>query len=548
MRYIPSRKTLVIICTCLSVNLIRPSLTEGQETQTSPAPIVSAGTKQDNIGALVESVRQLQTQLQGLNSQIVQLRAEERTAYAEIIALRKELSAAKGQSAYVQSGVPIQESAQMYSSPVQLEQEATSSSLPMSAKSSIRSAQEKIDNLEEGLQLANQKINEQSQTKVESGSKYRLRLSGIVLLNIFSNRGTVDNVDFPEFATPRPPFNSNSSFGGTLRQSQITMEAFGPDIAGAHTSADLKLDFAGGFPSTSNGTNMGIVRLRTGTVRFAWSRTSIVAGQDNLFFSPLSPTSLASLAVPMLSYSGNLWAWTPQVRIEHRLAISDDSSLLLQAGVLTSTSGEITDATFDRFPTQGEQSGQPGYAARIAWSERLFGQAITAGIGGYYGRQNWGMRRTVNGWVGSADLVLPLGKNLELSGEFYRGNAVGGFGGAIGQTVLLSGPLSNAGTNVQGVNSMGGWVQLKLKPTPKFEVNAAFGDDNPFSSELRSFHINQSFTGPLLSKNLSPFVNFIYQPRSDVVFSAEYRHLKTYIVDSNPHAANLINLSVGYIF
>ena len=356
---------------------------------------------------------------------------------------------------------------------------------PTSGDTSGQRGEEQLSNLEEALQLANQKINEQSQTKVESGSKYRLRLSGIVLLNLFSNRGAVENQDFPEFATVRHPLESGATFGGSLRQSQISLQTFGPDIAGAHTSADLRLDFAGGFPSTSNGTAMGIVRLRTGTVRFDWSKTSIVAGQDQMFFLPLSPTSLASLAAPALSYSGNLWAWSPQVRIEHRVVISDSSNLLLQAGILDPVSGEDVEASFDRLPTHGEQSGQPAYAARVAWSDRVFGQQMTVGIGGYYGRQNWGLGRTIDGWIGSTDLTLPLGKLFAFRGEFYRGRAVGGFGGAIGQSVFWNGQFSNADTAVHGLDSMGGWVQLKFKPKPKLEVNAAFGDDSPFSSELR---------------------------------------------------------------
>ncbi len=292
---------------------------------------------------------------------------------------------------------------------------------------------------------------------------------------------------------------------------------------------------------------MGIVRIRTGTVRFDWPKTSIIAGQDQMFFLPLSPTSLASLAAPALSYSGNLWAWSPQVRVEHRVAISDNSSLLLQGGILDSVSGEDVEASFDRPATHGEQSGQPAYAARVAWSQKVFGQQMTVGIGGYYGRQNWGLGRTIDGWIGSTDLTLPLGKLFAFRGEFYRGRAAGGFGGAIGQSVFWKGQVGDPNTAVHGLDSMGGWVQLKFKPKPKFEVNAAFGDDSPFSSELRS-NVSPSNSDSLLSKNLSPFINFIYQPRSDVVFSTEYRHLKTFVLDSNPNSANLINFAIGYIF
>lgn len=95
---------------------------------------------------------------------------------------------------------------------------------------------------------------------------------------------------------------------------------------------------------------------------------------------------------------------------------------------------------------------------------------------------------------------------------------------------------------------MGGWMQLKYKPTAKFEVNAAVGDDNPFAGELRRYPGTQYYYGYSIARNLSPFVNFIYQVRSDVLFSAEYRRLQTYPLDSGLNSANQVGISLGYIF
>jgi hypothetical protein len=40
----------------------------------------------------------------------------------------------------------------------------------------------------------------------------------------------------------------------------------------------------------------------------------------------------------------------------------------------------------------------------------------------------------------------------------------------------------------------------------------------------------------------------VYRPRSDLVLSLEYKHLKTFTLDSNSSSANNINLIIGYIF
>lgn len=498
-----------------------------------------------NVKALADSVRELQSQVQSLAEQLSELRAEELRDRAETRELRQKLEQAKDQSG-LRTELAVRRDPYLARSP---QASASPSTAPAASPDPAQgqSTEARLAHLEENQQLTDARIAEQSQTKVESGSKYRVRLSGIVLLNVFDNQGVVDNEDFPQIATPQSAAGSTQSFGGSLRQSQIGVEVFGPDIAGARTSADVKFDFAGGFTDVPNGAVMGIVRLRTGTFRMDWANTSIVAGQDRLFFAPLAPTSLASLAVPTLSYSGNLWAWTPQVRIEHKVALSDVSHLLLQAGILDSLSGELP-VSSDRFPSWGEQSGQPAYAGRIAWTHRAFGQDLTVGFGGYYARQNFGLGRNVNGWASTFDVLLPLGKYFNLSGEFYRGAAVAGLGGGIGQSILTSGPFTDPATTIKGLDSMGGWVQLKFKPKTNFEINGAFGQDNPFAGELRRFPGSPSYFGESLARNLTPFVNFIYQPRSDVLFSVEYRRLQTYMLDSSANTANHLAASVGYIF
>jgi hypothetical protein len=477
-------------------------------------------------------VRQLQSQVQELNSQVKTLKAEQDSEHAQSEALRKELEAAKAQLVGVTSQ-PLGD-ARM--------QAVSSDPLPQD------SLEERVAKLEETQQLDDQRIAEQSQTKVESSSKYRIRLSGIVLFNLYANRGAVDNQDFPELATPQNPYLSSGSFGASLRQSQIGLEGFGPTIAGARTSAQIQFDFAGGFSDAPNGVSFATMRLRTGTVRFDWENTSVIVGQDSLFLAPLSPTSIATIAIPSFAYSGNLWSWTPQLRVEHHFTVSDNSSLLLQAGILDALSGDTPPSQYYRYPTWGENSGQPAYATRLAWTQTVNGQNIVAGIGGYYDRQNWGLGRSIDAWTGTADLTVPLGSRFEFTGQFYRGRATGGLGGGIAQSVLWVGPFDNPATEVYGLDSIGGWAQLKYKATSKLQFNGAFGQDNPFASEMRENGGSQPYYPYPLSKNQTTMANFLYQPKSDIVLSLEYRRLKTFTLDSTANSANIINLSVGYIF
>ena len=483
------------------------------------------------VGALLQK---LQAQVQDLHAQVSDLKAQQQLTKAESESLRRELDQAKSQLSAMtvtpNTGLPVQ-------------------GIPVAPGKNL-TTEERFSRLEENQQLADSKIAEQSQTKVESGSKYRLRFTGIVLLNMSENRGTVDNVDFPLLAE-NPQFQflpSGGSFVGSLRQSEIGIEAFGPTIAGAQTSAKVQFDFAGGFPEVPNGASFGIMRLRTGTVRLDWPKTSLVAGQDTLFFVPNNPTSLATLAVPALAYSGTLWNWAPQIRVEHRVAVSESGSLLIQGGILDSFSGDTPASPYLRVPTWGESSGQPAYAARVSWTQDVHGQNFILGGGGYYGRQAWGFGRHVDGWAGTVDATLPMGSKFELTAQFFRGRAIGGLGGGIGQSVIWNTPLADPATEVYGLNALGGWTQLKYKATPKLQFNGAYGLDNPYAGELRNHGGNTTYYPIPLSKNESGFVNFIYQPRSAIVFSLEYRRIKTFSLDQGANVANIANFSVGYIF
>src|SRR5438128_8507196 len=292
-------------------------------TAWAQTPRQAAGEQPDSVAS---AVRGLQEQVRQLREAVAEMRSEAAQHRAETVALREEVRATREQMAA--SG----------GSPAQTAFVATQSA-PSSAQTTgvtqattqQGSVEERVSKLEEESQLLSGKVNEQYQTKVESASKYRVRLSGIVLLNLFSDRGMFDNQDFPNLV---PQGNRRGSFGATLRQSELGLEVFGPHIAGASTRGDVQFDFSGGFPDTLNGVTTGLMRLRTATLRLDWSRTSIVAGQDNIFFSPLSPTSFASLALPAFGYAGNLWGWIPQVRVEHRLVFSNDSILTFQGGFL----------------------------------------------------------------------------------------------------------------------------------------------------------------------------------------------------------------------
>lgn len=329
---LPGRRPKALIASLMFV--LYSTAANGQATASAPPEI--SGQE------LAAAVQDLRAEVQELRATVAEMKSDAATYRAETEELRKQLAEMQASAA---SQKPVE-------------------SAPASETSDGNSVSQKISSLEETTQLLESEIRSQYQTKVESASKYRVRLSGLALLNLFNNRGYVDNLDVPTYAASSNTYGTTQAFGATLRQSEIGLEVFGPEVFGAKTSGQLQVDFGGGFPvGALDGVNSGLVRLRTGYMRLDWSHTSIVAGQDSLFISPESPTSFASLIVPEFGYSGNLWAWTPQLRIEHKFDLTDNQNLRVQAGILDNLTGEPLN-TARRQVQAGESSGLPAYALR----------------------------------------------------------------------------------------------------------------------------------------------------------------------------------------
>jgi hypothetical protein len=520
-------------------------LAAGQEQASPSSAAANDGT--------VNAVHQLEEQVRQLRSMVDDMRAENAQSRAEMQQLRQDLQSTRSllehpslptapAPAEASSGPPA------YGVEPDAPEETSAAAQAASNGQPPAGLEDRVQKLEESTSLLGSKIDEQYQTKVETASKYRARLSGIVLMNMFRNQGTSNNLDFPDYASPTSPMTPGASFGATLRQSEIGLEIFGPTLAGAKTVANIQMDFSGGFPETGNGVNFGIVRLQTASLHFNWEHTSVVAGQDSLFISPLSPTSFASLATPTFAYAGNLWGWTPQIRIEHRFTLSDTQTLTLQGGVFDNLDWGYPSDSFYRLSQAGEHSGQPAYGVRSSWSRPTFGRPLSIGVAGYYGRQNWTWDRYVDAFAGMVDWQIPIVHRLGLSGEFYRGRGVGGLGAGVGRSVIYGGNPLYALSPLRGLNDIGGWSQLKLQITPKLELNGVFAEDNAYAGEIRGFATDQDNFAPILGRNRGILANFVYRPRSDLLFSAELRRLRSFPVYSESSVTNQINLAMGILF
>ena len=348
---------------------------------------------------------------------------------------------------------------------------------------------------------------------------------------------------------PPDPTTSGQTFGATLRQSELGLEVFGPRVAGAKTTGDLRFDFSGGFPNALNGVSYGVVRLRIADMRMDWGHTSVVAGQRcSVHFS--TRTNVVRIGVgagpglrwKSLGLDSAIEGGTPVRcfgRTEFHIANRDFRQL--HGSTARQSLSEATD---------GGRGLRPAGICHTSGVDPELTRAIhdSGRASGYYGRQDWGLDRKVDAWGAITDWEVPLTPRVSLTGEFYRGRAIGGFGGAFGRSVIFSGPEFAVGTQVRALNSVGGWSQLKLRASAKLEFNGAFGLDNPYAQDLRAFPAPQAYFPASVAQNRGALINFIYRPRSDLIFSGEYRHLRTFEISAGSPTAEQVNLTMGVLF
>jgi hypothetical protein len=505
--------------------LLLVSLLLGAGTFAQNAPPSATENPQElngKIELLTKSLQQTQTELARSRTEIEQLRATLEQLLKRMDSFGAAIPAA--------GGAP-----------------ASAYGAPPKAEEAPRAAQISQDDWD----LLNARVEEQRQTKVESGSKFRVRLSGLALFNAFENSGQVDNLDVPDIAVPRLAGYSEGGGGASVRQSIIGLTGFGPTIFGARTSADLQMGFYGGLPSGYTATSSGIVNLRLARIRFDWEDTSLVGGLDAPFFSPNLPSTYMSVAVPGLASAGNLWTWTPTLRVEQRFS-GALSPVKVEFGLLDpSTNISYATNTNLRVPNAAESSHIPTYAARLSFHKKSEDRPLSFGLSGVYSPQEFFGDIQSTGWAGIADWKFSLLPRTELTGQFFTGRGIDGFGGVPENPYPLQNPLLYTTLTARllaNVGVIGGWSQFKFKWNTQNEFNVAAGTGGRNSAGLRRV-IGNNFPALLIpARNQMIFANYIFRPRSDLLFSAEYRRLRTYEVRGSPDTAGQLGLAVGFLF
>ena len=499
---------LVLAAMLLSLCTLSPRL----EAQSEPGQTTTQQTTEQKVEQLAAAVAQAQSQIEAYQNQLIELRQQ-------LAALKQQMVTEKASS--LPTAAP----------PSVIGAAVTSSEAPAT-----------LDELRERQALEESQIATHDLTKVETESKYPLKVSGLLLLNGFVNTRQVDVSASPAYAIRGP-----GSTGLSVRQTVLGLDARGPRLFAASSHADLRVYFfASG--TLSNYAASGILRLRTAHAALDWRNTEAFFALDRSILEPDQPSSLVALAQSELAWAGNLWTWNPQVGITRRISLTDSSRINAQAALID-TSDPLPPGSTSSAPTvtQTERSRWPGTEARIAFQHGESGNGPEFGVGGYFSPHRDEDGDTFDAWAGTMDLRLPLSRHFEMKANAYRGQALAGLGG--GGYINYFYSYRGLNWTVRALDDVGGWAQLKARAARRVEINAGYGADNPFAKEIRaalSSSADATYAG--LARNRSFFSNAIYSPSTYLIFSLEYKRLWTNFNNGTATLSDVIGIGAGYRF
>lgn len=494
------------------------------------APGAFGQTAQPSVPARIE---QLTADMERTQAQLKQSQQELDDIRAQLASLRQQMAQQQGATASADpAGQPDPPATQPQSQSAELE------------------------NIRERQAMQETQIATHDQTKVESESKYPVKITGLLLLNGFVNTG---GVDIP--ATPTVASSGAGSTGASVRQTVLGIDAHGPQLFGARSYADLRVDFYGNAinPSlvstaaiSSYSTNENLLRLKTAHAGLHWENTDAAFSFDRPLVSPDSPTSLTAVAMPALAWSGNLWAWNPQITLTHNVPFAESHSLQLQAAMIDAGDPPVSLSYLNSSavvpPSGAEKSRWPGFEARVALLGSNRDDRDHFGVGGYFSPHELPNGHRYDAWAGTLDARFHMPGRLEFSSSFYRGLALGGLGaGGFKDYAYIFVPAQNE-YYFRPLNDVGGWTQLKEKLNERLEFNAAFGMDNVLAKDLHLYPNPSGTMYQRLARNRTWTGNVIYSPSAYLLFSFEYRYLASAPITGAAYSSNVIGLSAGYKF
>jgi hypothetical protein len=271
---------------------------------------------------------------------------------------------------------------------------------------------------------------------------------------------------------------------------------FGININKGAIAGKIEIDFYG----VGSAENKGGILFRKAYAEAKFDKFTIRAGQDSDVISPLGP---ATINYPVAWWAGNIGYRRPMLKFYNS---SDVFSWAL--ALARNIGGDLNnDGTDD-----GAAAVLPEFQGRVA-IKVLDNHSV--GFSGHYAQlDTLGSDGKYKSWSANVDLNLKFTPKITINGEAFVGSNM----------ATMLGGIANAST-FDGIDTKGGWLNLKLKPNSNYSLSTGFSMDDPCDGDL--------FDGAR-SKNTMIFAN-IYQDILDGMlvgveisyWSTEYKNMDT---------------------
>jgi hypothetical protein len=221
------------------------------------------------------------------------------------------------------------------------------------------------------------------------------------------------------------------------------------------------------------------------------------AGLQFDVFNPGTPTVLPFSVLSASGNSGN--AFRGQLRVERHWHPSQSVQWTMQAAL-----SEPVSSTIDPLFRVSEDNGWPNIEGRIALgigepelvgleAKRPFEIGIS-GVGGQLRTTEPLVRQVVaDVWGIGADFRWKLSPHFGVAGEFYTGQGLGTYGGAILQNINVD-TATPANSTLQAIRSTGGWLETFVYWTPCLHSHVGYGVDDPLDRDVSATQRSQNST------------------------------------------------------
>ncbi|MBZ5727309.1 MAG: hypothetical protein LAP87_20210 [Acidobacteriia bacterium] len=376
----------------------------------------------------------------------------------------------------------------------------------------------------ERLDIAEQRIEEQAQTKVESSQKFPVRFTGIALFNAFANsRQSGGTADYPTVAAAQP---GAARSGAGVRQTILGLEFRGPNtLWGGDVHGSVYMDFFDGSTTLDQ-----FMRLRTASLEIDWKDRSVLAGIEKPIFNPREPNSLAQMGVSPLTSTGNLWLWVPQVRVEQDFSFAAATGLRARLGVVqTNEIGPYAGSE----PGGSVERARPGLEGRFEFYHNFDDERRLEFAPGFHVSTTHIGGMSIPSQVFSLDWFFNPWQRVEFSGAFFTGQNVALLGSAVKQGFGIENGLAEA------VHSRGGWGQFTIHAAKRLDFHLFTGQQDDDNGELVPGSIG---------KNLLWGGNLYYHLAPNVVLGLETTQVRTVRIAQGTRLNNHYDLALGYFF